>query len=87
MKRYVPNTLYGRLVLAQLLLFGAIAIILPTFLLISLHRTTDMMIAQRLKTDVQRLATALRDKPAPTLRQLDEKLGPFYHRGWAARGS
>ena len=83
MRRYLPHTLFGRLVLAQLLLFGAIAVLLPTILLINLHRTADGMITQRLRTDARRIATALAGSPSP--QRLDQALGPFYHRGWATR--
>lgn len=83
MTRYVPHTLYGRLVLAQLLLFGAVTVLLPTILLINLHRTADAMILQRLRTDAQRIEIALAG--APSQQGLDQALGPFYHRGWATR--
>jgi signal transduction histidine kinase len=85
MRRLLPNTLYGQLLLGQLLLFGLIIVLLPTILVIDLHRTADDFVARRLGADARTIERALAAPVPPSKQALEHLLGPFYQPGWATR--
>lgn len=85
MRRLIPNSLYGQLFLAQLLLFGLITILLPTVLLIELRRTVDDFVAERLRDDAQIIAAQLARPGRPSQPRLNQALGSLYRPDGATR--
>lgn len=85
MKQVLPRSLFGQLVLAQIILFGVIAFALPALLFVNLHRTEDRLVVKRLRADVNRIAARLEGAVKPSRRALTETLGPAYHARWGAR--
>lgn len=85
MRKYLPHTLYGQMVLVQLLLFGLAAILFPAVLLASLHKTADEFVAKRLHADASRIEALLWRPGQISTQEVQRDLGPLFRNRSASR--
>ncbi len=80
-----PRSLFGQLLLSQVVLFLFLALTLPALVLVTLHRTADDYVAARLGHDASVLAVVI-DKTGAEGRDVATRaLGPAYGDRWGSR--
>jgi signal transduction histidine kinase len=85
MRPVLPRSLYGQLLVSQLVLLALLAILLPALMQVVLDRAANDLVEGRLRYDADILALTLRQPAAEVRSAALRKLGPLYSDQWGSR--